>query len=409
MRLSFLSTLALLATVGAQTPQQLVGITDSSELLTQDLATCSIRPCKTLQEPLISPATGGTAVDANKGWIWLSKGASLWAVEASGCRVVCKPHNLGIGNITALAFYEPKDTLVIATDRHIIYTAATSDRSGPLCPVRLLTKCDASSLVPTSTGTRNFIGGLAVDDAHAMVIYTVSDFAAGAQASTVYVAQLGSECRPICRFPLRACGNQLLGPLTGAAFDPCKSQLFVTDGGQVSNLIFPNTIRACQTHRFGKCCPVKLASGGRYVGLCLVPSQSTLTGRPCLGRPCPQCTTMKHTTSWAAIGSSVSFSLDSAPAQSRAWLMLGLGPCSSPGITHPLLCGPLYTVPLLTGIGPLPTNGGLSQCDGHAGHSLSIPANPSLCGAILSSQFVVLCSQGGLALSNCASTAISGS
>jgi hypothetical protein len=97
-----------------------------------------------------------------------------------------------------------------------------------------------------------------------------------------------------------------------------------------------------------------------------------------------------------------------------AWDVIGIGPCGLLGPIFPPLCGPVHIGHLLGALGPVATGGnsGGSACAGSAAFRLPLPVLPDLCGAVISSQAIVLCAsltgQIGTSLSNCISFELQG-
>ena len=82
--------------------------------------------------------------------------------------------------------------------------------------------------------------------------------------------------------------------------------------------------------------------------------------------------------------------LDEAFGSSFSFCLIGAGPCNSPGVSSPDLCGPIYTIPFLGYLGANLIQGP-SICGGSTDFLLAIPATPALVGEQYSSQCLNLC------------------
>ena len=417
MRLEFtIAAATLLAAVTtAQSPTNLIGLTHANSLLVKqdaNTATCVARSCATLipPTPITGQPAGGTATDGRRSAVWISNGTELRLVDANTCRDLCPAPILMPGVFTAsivtgLAYYDPADTLFVVDARSRFYRfQPVAGATG--CTLQGGFVCDASGVHPPG----DQIAGLAVDDVNGLLYYTSSSFNTALPNNILYVAPIGNPCNPICRIPIRACGNSLLGAIRGAAYDACKRTTWLTDGRQTAGYLVSNS--ACTVQNVA-CCPLLLPTNDIYVGLCLRPSESQPFGRSCVGAPCQPCPALRHTTTWAPIGGSVSFDLSGAPAPARALLGIGFGPCQSPGVGLPILCGPIHVFlgpPPAIFAGPFAVNG--VGCNGTLGVRVPVPLNPSLCGFVISSQYILACQGGGalgFAVTNCVNTQISSS
>jgi hypothetical protein len=404
-----LAAALLTAVAAAQSPTNLIGLTNLNSLLVKQdpsSATCPSRQCTTLIPPTLpGQPSGGTACDGRRHAVWITNGVELRLVDSNSCRDHCNPitlpgtHTASLA--TGLAYYEPGDLLFVVDARNRFYrfnpiTGATG------CTLQGGFICDATPIVPVG----DQIGGLAIDDVNGLLYYTSSNFLAPAGFSILYVAPMTNPCAPICRIQFRQCGNSILGPIQGAAYDACKRTVWVTDGKQTAG--YQVNLANCTMQNIA-CCLLNLTSGDTYVGLCLRPSESQQVGQSCSGASCPNCPLMVHTTSWAAIGGVVSFDLQNAPAPSQAILALGFGPCQNPGLGLGFLCGPLRIflgapAPIFAGAFPVPGGG----CNGQLSIRVGVPLNPALCGFVVSSQYIVGCPGGvfQLGVTNCVDTAI---
>lgn len=409
----FAAALLLVPAGRAQTPPNLIGLTSSNSLLVKQdntAANCPATRCQTAipPTPVTGQPAGGTACDGNRHGVWITNGTELRLVDSNSCQDLCNPIQLGgsIASIaTGLAFYEPADTLWIVDARSRFYrfqpviTAAGCQLQGGFV-------CDAINVHPAG----HQIAGLAVDDVTGLLYYTASNFTTAIPNNILYVAPQTNPCAPVCRIPFQMCGNTGMVGIRGAGYDPCRRVTWLTDGSQTAG--YRVDVANCVMQNFA-CCPLNLPSNDIYVGLCVRPSESTSVGVSCTSPPCANCPNMRHTTSWAAIGGVLSFDLQNAPAPSRAVLMLGFGPCQSPGIGLPFLCeririffGP--PAPIFAGAFGVPGVG----CNGQLSIRVRVPLDVNLCGAPLSSQYVVGCvnaTAGGFGITNCVNTQITGS
>jgi hypothetical protein len=100
--------------------------------------------------------------------------------------------------------------------------------------------------------------------------------------------------------------------------------------------------------------------------------------------------------------------LGGAPAGAFAWCMVGAGPCLTPGVIVPPLCGPAFTLPLLGILGANVTAG--AGCGANTDFPLALPATAGLGGIVLSSQCFVWCpaGAGGTTMSHCLSFELQG-
>ncbi|MCC6672463.1 MAG: hypothetical protein IT458_15470 [Planctomycetes bacterium] len=408
MRSTLLTTAAFaaLASVAAsQTQPTLVGVTGTTPyLFRQDMSSCQVRACPIQLGPAALPA-GGTAYDARIGAVWASNGPLTGAYRVTDCTVVCPPKPLPLITpvivvVTGLAVHEARQLLFAADTLNQIHVFDIR----VACQPRHVSSCRVPNL---PAGAQ--IGGLAVSDVQDLLFYSVSA-ASGAAGNQVFVAPVASPCAPLCKFDLPACGTAPLGPVTGLAFDDCKTALWATDGGRTLGMLWSRT--ACSVQPF-QCCPIITTIQERLVGLCIVPSLATGTGRNCTDGACPACPSMSHETLGDAALGNASFALElrNAPANAQTVLVVGGGPCLAAGLPVPPFCGPLL-VPLMPVapivVGPLAT-GGVGPCDGKASVNLPIPLNPAFCGVTLASQYFVVCRSAvgiGTGVTNCLSWTI---
>lgn len=409
-----LAAAVLLAPVGrAQTPPNLIGLTSTNSwLIKQDqtAAGCPAARCVTglPATPVTGQPAGGTACDANRHGVWITNGTELRFVDSNSCVDLCNPIQLAglVGSIaTGLAFHEPTDTLWIVDARSRFY------RFQPLltatgCILQGGLVCDASNVHPAG----HQIAGLAVDDVTGNLYYTASNFTAAVPANFLVVAPQANPCAPVCRIPFQQCGANPLLAIRGAGYDPCRRVVWLTDGLQTA--AYRVDLAQCVMQNIA-CCTLNLPTTDIYVGLCVRPSESTSVGASCTNPPCANCPNMRHTTSWAAIGGVLAFDLHDAPAPSQVVLALGFGPCQTPGVGLPFLCAPIRIFlgpppPIFAGAFAVPGVG----CGGQRTVRVRVPLDVALCGAPLSSQYIVGCVSGGnvgFGITNCVDTQISGS
>ena len=403
--LSRLLPLALLVgSAAAQTVPELIGVTAATPLLrTRDEGLCTERSCPPALFPPMSshPASGGTAYDPIRGGAWITNGTHLACVDPDGCRYLCPIAPLSLSSrafASGLALDERSRRLVVTDTANFIHIYDLR------CPLGAPTlSC------PVSVPAGHTIGGVATADVDGYVIYASSDFSGTAPpGSLLYVAPMSRPCSPICTAPIPQCSRVDMGPIHGVAYDQCTRTVWVTDGFKTLGMTLDlGTCRLTPTH----CCLG--ASAEPFIGLCIVPSRGTVSGRSCVARACGPCTSMTiGTIGDPSIGnSSFAVTLDGAPSGSGAWLLLSFGgPCLSPGAPPPPpFCGTLdVTLGLLIVLGPVPT-GGLIGCSGTAVMAVPVPPTLSLCGIHGCAQWLGVCPTGGTFTSNSLSFALSGS
>lgn len=396
---------ALPALVPAQTPQNLIGLTRTTPVLaTADMTSCAIQSCVGGMGPAALPYAGGTAHDATTGITWVSNGTSFAGFDPRLCNTVCTLSGAPVpaGTVlTGLACYEPQLIMFVADSGNGITRLRLRT-----CPVTLfMPRCLVTGLQPN-----HVIGGLAASDTLNLLFYSGSDWSGGAPNNYVYVATYNNPCTPACRFQVPNCGAVPMGPITGLGFDDCRSVLWLTDGRQIMGLVY-NRVTCTATQVVQCCTPAGLTEP--FVGLCVNPSHATSLGTSCTNLACTTCTQMLHSTTGDPIVGNPAFylKLDFAPAQQRGYIMINAGACNL-GIGLPPWCGQ-FRVPLGNVIlqGPI-TLGGTTGCTGSSLINLQVPNNVTLCGLVMSSQYLVLCqttSGIGTGMSNCLSWLVSGS
>ena len=399
--------LAFATAVPAQTRPGLIGLTNTPPSILRQAFDCQSERCDPAFPATTARAAGGTAYDAILGAVWVTNGTTLAAFEAGGCRTVCTPRPVPLPNnvlATGLAVNERARVLVITDSANVIHQFPLACPLGPRNAA-----CDVTPLLPAG----HVLGGVATDDVNDHVLYAASNFGAANPNNLILVARRANACQPHCRIPVPSCGTAPLGPITGLAFDPCAFVIWATDGLQTVGMRYDPSTTTCQTHAV-QCCRLPATLAQRYVGLCIEPSSATPEGRNCQNGICPSCPLMAHTAIGdAALGNpAFALELSSAPANAQTWIVVGAGACAPNGPLLPPICGPIL-VPLRPApivVGPIPT-GGTVGCTGSALVRVPIPLDRSICGAVLSSQFLGLCTTGpafGTFVSNCLSWAVTG-
>lgn len=397
----FLATVSLLTALSAAVGAQpvVVGLTSNIQAIArQDMASCGVRSCNIgalLGGPSGNAFDGGTAVDMLRGGVWVTNGIRVAMVDAESCTVMCPPFTPAVGGtITGLAMHEPTGNLYALTTAGALYTIAAT------CPWQVITRCPLGQVVPTGW----IAAGLAISDPGDHIFIAAADPATPGSA-TVFVTTVANPCSPVCRIPASRCGSVAMRVPTGAAFDPCTDTLYVTDGAFTTEIKV--AVASCQ-FTFVRCCRNANPNNDPFIGLCLLPTQATSTGRGCTQTSCSACSPT-HTVSTVPFPGNPAFnlSLSNAPANGTGFLLMGQGPCQPVGI--PFSCDAVRTVPLWAAFGPVALGGGVG-CTGSANLPLAIPNNYGLCGLQVATQWLVLCSGGtGTGLSNCVTWTISGS
>lgn len=394
-----LSSTLLVVAAGVSAQPTVIGLTANIQAVAQqDMATCRVRACNImalLGGPSGNPFDGGTAVDMRRGGVWVTNGVRVAMVDADSCTVMCPPFTPVVGGtITGLAMHEPSGNVYALTTAGSLYTISAT------CPWQVITRCPLSQVIPTGW----VAAGLAISDPGNHIFIAAADPASPGSA-TVFVTNITNPCTPICRIPASRCGSVAMGVPTGAAFDPCTNMLYVTDGRFTTEIRV--AVANCQ-FTFARCCPNSNPNNDPYIGLCVLPTPSTSTGRGCTQAPCAACTPT-HTVSTMPYPGNPAFNLAlaNAPANSIGYLLMGQGPCQAVGI--PFSCDALRTIPLWGAFGPI-AMGGAAGCTGAGNLPIGIPNNYGLCGLQVATQWAVFCSGfAGTGLSNCVTWTISGS
>ena len=402
----FAFSLLLAATAAAQGSDHLAGVTRNAPFLRQvDHDACALLgQCGLPGMPAASALptfVGGTAWDPVSGGAWVSTGLLLGRYDDT-CAPTCAP--AAIPTLAANAFVTG---LEVVTDRDELWIL---DSTGALhqytnaCPPMPMGVCNTG--LPLVAG-QQATTGLAVDEANGIVFVAYPDFPSA--TNTIVVSDLAAPCVAISQFTLPLCAGAGFGTVRGLACDWGKSVLYATDG--VRTLAVPYTYAAPNvTPLAPTCCPGN-PGADPMIGLAVRPGGATTTGAPCASGSCNACP-MQHRLGNDPVLGNADFRLrlDGAPAGSFAWCLIGAGPCFVPGVAAAPFCGPVHTVPFLGSLGANPT-GGTAACDGMAAFDLALPADPTLAGAVFSSQCLTLCFGGGVfgvAQSNCRSWALQG-
>ena len=385
------------AAVSAQTPQRLIGFTNTGNVLMQDVVTCSPSGCNPLGIGApTNPFWGGTAYDPTTRSAWISDGLLLAKVDprtpcTPTCPVLPFPNTSPNNPVTGLAFNEVTNTVFVTDASGVIrwYSVAGG------CQLSIIGRC----IAPVPLGMR--LTGCATDDVQGRIFYCATNGVAGGM---VFVAPQTNPCAVVCSFPVTTCGANLMGPLQGLAFDPCTSSVWATDG----RLSTQRPVSAsCAVGPELQCCVNPTLSG--YTGLCLVPATEASAGVNCQDASCATCPTMEHSLFGdPTIGNpSFALALEDAPSGSSAFLFFNIGACTGPGVLSPPLCGPLLVpvAPPPGSFGPLPVPG--VGC-GDIVVPVTLPLFPAICGLTFSTQWVGICPTGGTFSTNCVSWTISG-
>lgn len=398
-----LATTALTTTLTAQTPPRVLALTENLPQLAQiDLPTCTATVCNPPLGPAITPYAGGTAHDPRDRHTWISDGVQLMKVDPrNGCTPLCTPFVPPFVTsavlITGLAVNEELQRLYISYSDNRI---ATFNAVG--CAISPVSSCFAA--VPTN----HIISGLATDDLNQEIYYASGPWSGALPVpfAQLYRASQFAPCAPLCPpMSIPDCSGALLREVTGLGYDSCNRELFVSDHFQV--IALTNTFFCAPT--ITQCCFQVIPSGDRITGLCVLPSTEVPFGNMCFGGTSPVCPTMAHTLRGDPTLGNLGFALDlqNAPANSIAYLFMGLGPCGGPGTTFSgLLCNFLYPTSYMGAT----FTGGTIGCTGSASIPFPLPNMPFLCGLTLSSQYIgqIPPTWSGNYVSNCLSWTITG-
>jgi hypothetical protein len=395
--LSF-AALSLAASVAAQTPAHLVGLTAQIPTVThRDQSTCTtLSQCTPAGFPATVglPYLGGTGWDPILSGAWISNGPVIACVSDT-CGYLCPPGPSPTPSpITGLEVVESLNQ-IWATDA--LGNVCRMTRS---CPPALINVCNTGAPVSPTQG----LSGLAVDEGRGLVFMSHGNWGTG--ATTILVSTMTSPCTPFFTMTLPAvCSNFRIA--TGLAVDWGNTVLYVTDG--FTTIKLPYVASPGPTIAFlppGPCCML-LNGGDTFVGLAWRPSPAVPFGTPCAAAPCPSCPMVHGTNGDSNLGNgSFALTLNGVPAGSLAWCLLTVGSCSAPGTSIAALCGPLWTTSASLGtLGPNLVPG--SGCS-NTQFPLPLPPVPAFAGLPLASQCIAVCPSFGITMSNCLSWVLQG-
>jgi len=408
--LPFALLLASLHPLGAQTPDNLIGLTRNAPIIAQqDHLPCAARPfCPAAGMPPAAPLppfVGGTAWDPRQRQVWVSNGQLLAAYDMNGCAPNCPPMPCPTSSpnalCTGLAFVESLNQLWILDSQGVILQCT------PSCPPAVIAQCTTGLLPGINAAT----SGLAVDEGKGLVFYSYTNFTTG--VSTFHVAYQTAPCQFWFVQTVGPCvPGMVFGPVTGLAVDWCQSLLYLTDGLQTQSLNYTLGAGGTFMTAIGTCCtwtgtgPIP----DPVIGLCVRPGHATTMGPPCANGVCPPCPMQHRLRNDPNLGNlAFTIGLDGAPTGALAWCLIGFGGCAGPGVIVPPLCGPILTPP--GGALPPQLIAGAGACGGTANFPMPLPVISGLCGAVLSSQCIVICPGGGIgtSMSPCLSWRLQGS
>ncbi|MBM4061491.1 MAG: hypothetical protein FJ265_10420 [Planctomycetes bacterium] len=397
----------LAAPAAAQTPDHLVGLTRMSISLRHvDHWACFVMgQCPVPMPSVILPPVyaGGTGWDPVRSGAWVTDGKQLAEVDDQ-CRVLCPVQNiptLGANAFaTGLDVVESQNQLWILDSQGFLHFYSNS------CPPMPLGLCN-TGLAPLPPQT--FTSGLAVDEGSGFVFMAHCDFSTG--ANFVAVSRLANPCQVICRLTVPPCPAGPFGTITGLGVNWAREILYATDGNNTVAIRYVTVGTICPQFTSINCCYLPNTLDP-MVGLAVRPGRETPLGQPCGNGACPSCPNVHSLGNDPNLGNAA-FRLDltQAPGASLMWCIIGMGPCSVPGVIAPPLCGPIYSVPVLGTLGPNPILG-VTACGGQTSYAFPLPLMPSLAGWTISSQCAGLCVTAaliGTAVSNCISFTLQGS
>ena len=399
-----LASFSLATFAAAQSPDRLVGITRNlgdlrhlSQPACNVLANCS--PAGFPSAAGMPANAGGTAWDPVRGGAWISNGQFLACVD-DACNYLCTPFAVPgmnpVNFIVGLEVVESRNELWLVDNND---TLRMYSRTCPPVPLR---SCQIAFIDPTYSTT-----GLAVDELNGHVFY--SRTLLGAADNVIARADLAAPCTVTSAATLLPCAGAPLST-TGLACRSGSNTLFATDGLRTISCLY-NVAGGLLTLAAPNCCQAVPAGADPLMGLAVRPGRATPAGATCANGSCFNCA-MDHDTNGDSVLGNAQFALHlgGAPAGSLVWCLVGAGPCATPGVTIPALCGPIYATPVLGTLGPALSGGGVG-CTGSADFPMALPAAAGLAGVVLSSQCVVLCSNViglGTSVSNCLSFELQG-
>ncbi|MHC4899097.1 MAG: hypothetical protein ACYTGW_18545 [Planctomycetota bacterium] len=427
----------VLAPLSAQFPQ-VVGITRSTPVVMQQLMStqlrCAQNSCNLTFEKQTLTGAGGSAYDSRLGGLWITNGLSLACVDVATCNFLCKPVKMPLPPLsvqrpwcTGLAYVDSGAKGSNAAAPGWLFASYNTGDIARIdiigCQIRKTTFCKATGL---PTGYK--ISGLATDDVRRYLYVGASAASTTGISNIITVAPIDPTpanakpwCSPACRIVVPPCSSASpLGAIQGLAHDSCKGMLFVTDGKQTLwGLVGGLGTTRCTITVLG-CCPLNVGTAGdTYTGLCLRPTPSTSSGKPCTLPSCNNCSAVMQATlvGDANLGNpAFGLGLRNAPSNSdAAAFALNIGACTSPGanfgycatVRVPLAPPPLIL--LFFGLPPAP-----GACNRNLTVPAPVPLSAAICGQSFSFQWVVRCppspaGPGNFGITNCLTASVSGS
>lgn len=404
MQNAFVRSLAALfglaAAVVAQTQPHLVGITrNTPQLHHRDHANCTVLAnCPPLGFPnavTLPPYAGGTAWDPTRSGAWITNGQVLAKVD-DNCNYVCP--------LVPILFPNPNTVITGLEVVESLTELWMTDNTGMLhrytlgCPPFPIGACN-TGLVPQQPNWST--SGLAVDEGLGLVFIAYADFVT--QTNLIVVSQLANPCVPLQRIPVAAPCTIPFRAITGLAVNWCARVLYATDGVNTIGMDYAPGFPLVTINNTTCCLPNGVTEP--MIGLAVRPGRPTRFGQPCASGACLPCAMTHQLINDPNLGNfQFALSVNNAPSGSLAWVLIGAGPCTAPGTVVPPLCGPVFLPTVLGSLGPMPAIG-TGGCTGNAVFNMGLPVIPSLCGQIISSQGVAICSAAtgaiGTAVSNC--------
>ena len=402
LALPFLAALPL-----AQGPASLIGLTRNTPTLRHLGTNCSfLSQCQLLGMPPAGnlPFVGGTAWDPRRPGAWVTNGQVL-AKYSDDCSLQCGP--MPIPSLSTVSTYITGLEVIDGSNQLWMI-----DNQGDLhfysntCPPVHLGGCN-TVLTPTPTPVLQVTTGLAADEGLGLVFISYPDLLSG--LTRIAVNDLSNPCQQVDMVFVPPCASTF-GPVTGLACDWGRQILYATDGISIEAMHYAwNGSNLTILNHY--CCPA-ITVAEPMIGLAVRPGRATTLGSPCANGSCPACAMVHTLINDPVIGNAqFKLRLDDAFGNSFSFCLIGDGPCHVPGVSTPIFCGPIYTVPFLGYLGANLISGP-SICGGGTTFDLPLPLTPSLVNGVYSSQCVNLCvgPGGGLgfAMSNCLSWELQG-
>ena len=400
------SALGLAAALTAQQPidkTQVAGLvfgtTDNVTVQEADGNCRRTKRCASTLGTSTNAQAGGTAYDPRVQGTWNSDGTRIELLALDNCTRLCAFNAsliVGTRRISGLAYNRTARRLWALESGGNTFGMAAYDvsRAPGTCGTRV-SACSATFGLPG----RASAGGLAFDQVRRLFYMGVTQNTSTGFVHWIFVMDERRPCTVLCRYrlPARACLTRLI---QGVAYDSCKKTLFVTDSLQIQRLSVLNPLNC--SYRQLPCC----VAAGLYRGLAFVPSWSGRSkGTSCATGSCLPCNGLKAGARGVpAVGNSgFVWKLEQGPAGQLGVAVMRIGALTNP---VPVFCGSIYVLPnhfmsahVLSGSG----------CNGSASQAFPIPPVAAACGAVISSQWLVICrgSRGlGYALSNAAEVTI---